>query len=78
VALGGVPRPAQLTQSQRDLAARVGPTLIGQGLWHVGLDVVGDRVVECNVFSPGGMGDAGAFARVDFIRPLVRRFLDTL
>jgi glutathione synthase len=75
VALGGSPQRATLTAAQRALVARVGPVLARQGLWHVGLDVVGDKVVECNVFSPGGLGDASAFSGVDFTGVLVDRFL---
>jgi glutathione synthase len=75
VALGGTPKPPKLTDAQRALVGRVGPVLVAQGLWHVGLDVVGDKVVECNVFSPGGLSDAGLFAGVDFATALVHRFL---
>ena len=35
------------------------------------MDLIGDRIVELNVFSPGGMGDANGFAGVDFIAPVV-------
>lgn len=75
VALGGTRRPTHLTDAQRALVAQVGPLLAEQGLWHVGLDVVGDKVVECNVFSPGGLRDASKFTGVDFTTTLVSRFL---
>ena len=75
VALGGRPTPATLTPAQRALVTQVSPILREQGLWHVGLDVVGDQIVECNVFSPGGLQDAGAFAGVDFVAEVVERFL---
>ena len=78
VALGGSPQRAALTAVHRDLVAQVGPLLVQQGLWHVGLDVVGDKVVECNVFSPGGLGDASRFEGVDFTTALVDRFLASL
>jgi len=29
--------------------------------------VIGNKIVEINVFSPGGFGDAGRFADRDFI-----------
>ena len=76
VALGGTPMAAELTDAQRALVKQVGPVLVSQGLWHVGIDVVDDKVVECNVFSPGGLRDAGEFEGVNFIDALVDRFLE--
>lgn len=76
VSLGGLPESANLSAAQRALVDRVGPVLVRLGLWHVGLDVVGDKVVECNVFSPGGLRDASRFEGVDFVSQLVDRFLD--
>jgi glutathione synthase len=78
VALGGTPTRTVLTGEQRALVRRVGPVLAAQGLWHAGLDVVGDKIVECNVFSPGGIGDASRFTGVDFARLLVSRFVESL
>lgn len=78
VALGGTPSPALLTAGQKDVARRVGAVVREQGLWHVGLDVVGEKVVECNVFSPGGLRDAGNFEGVDFITAAAVRFLEAL
>ncbi|MFT7521717.1 MAG: glutathione synthase, partial [Kiritimatiellia bacterium] len=75
VALGGRATRPELSEAQRALVKRVGPILARQGLWHVGLDVVGDKIVECNVFSAGGIGDASRFAERDFARELVSRFL---
>jgi glutathione synthase len=75
VFLGGSPARAELGEAHRALVARVGPLLRDQGLWHVGLDVVGNHVVECNVYSPGGLGDAERFAERPFTAELVQRFL---
>lgn len=36
----------------------------------MGLDLVGSRVVEVNVFAPGGFGDASSFGGVDFVEAL--------
>jgi glutathione synthase len=35
-------------------------------MFLVGLDIVGDKLMEINVFSPGGLGSAGEFTGVDF------------
>jgi len=75
VALGGIATAASADATVQALVDAVGPTLRDHGLWHVGLDIVGDRIVECNVFSPGGLGDIEAFTGCDFVHPLVQRFV---
>ena len=32
----------------------------------MGLDIVGDKLMEINVFTPGGLGSASEFTGVDF------------
>ncbi len=78
VALGGVAEPAEWSEELERTVALAGPALVEMGLWHVGLDVVGGRVVEINAYSPGGVGDAGRFAGVDFVGALARAFLDEI
>ena len=40
--------------AERTLAA-LGPRLVEDGLWCVGVDLVGERVLEINVWAPGGL-----------------------
>ena len=35
-------------------------------MFLVGLDIVGDKLMEINVFSPGGLGSAQRFEKVNF------------
>ena len=48
----GVARP--LTDRDREIAEGVGPRLAAEGLFVVGLDVIGDYLTEVNVTSPTG------------------------
>nr|WP_262915477.1 hypothetical protein [Niabella ginsengisoli] len=41
-----------------DIVDAVSHKLVKDGMFLVGLDIVGDKVMEVNVFSPGGMGHA--------------------
>lgn len=66
VALGGRPSPPDLSAAQHEVIEAVADELQGQGLFLVGLDLIGCRVVELNVHSPGGLADAGRFADRDF------------
>ncbi|MCA9526909.1 MAG: hypothetical protein KC549_11515 [Myxococcales bacterium] len=68
---GGHAEAGGLTPTMARITAAIGPRLRADGLFLVGMDLIGDRIVELNVFSPGGMGDANGFAGVDFIAPVV-------
>lgn len=52
LAAGGRGEPRPLTESDWEIARRVGPTLKVKGLIFVGLDIIGDRLTEINVTSP--------------------------
>lgn len=71
VHVGGTATRVQLDARLQEVAAACGPALRAAGIFLCGLDVIGDKVVEVNVFSPGGFQDAGRFGGVDFIVPLV-------
>ena len=66
VAVGGNPSPPELTPEQLEVVEAVAEELAGQGLFLVGLDLIGSCVVELNIHSPGGLADAGRFAERDF------------
>lgn len=48
------------------VAEAVRPKLVEDGMFMVGLDIAGDRILEVNVFSPGGLGSSERFSDVDF------------
>ena len=48
------------------IAEMVRPKLVQDGMFLVGLDIVGDKLMEINVFSPGGLGSAQKFEKVNF------------
>lgn len=52
LAAGGIGRAQPLTESDREIAAALGPALAARGLLLVGLDVIGDYLTEINVTSP--------------------------
>ena len=47
----------------------VRPKLVADGMFLVGLDIVGDKLMEVNVFSPGGLGSCQSCTSVDFAQP---------
>lgn len=52
IAAGGTGRPQAISDSDRHIAEQVAPTLMANGIWFCGLDVIGDRITEINVTSP--------------------------
>lgn len=52
IAAGGRGVGQPLSERDRYLAAKIGPTLKEKGLYFVGLDVIGDYITEINVTSP--------------------------
>ena len=63
---GGKLAQAKITNEHLRLAEIVRPKLVQDGMFLVGLDIVGDKLMEINVFSPGGLGSAQKFEKVNF------------
>ena len=63
---GGKLRKAEITEKELRIAEIVRPKLVQDGMFLVGLDIVGDKLMEINVFSPGGLGSAQKFEKVNF------------
>ncbi|NUP11592.1 MAG: glutathione synthase [Polyangiaceae bacterium] len=59
--VGGNVVPCELTPRERDLVRAIGPRLVADGLYFVGLDVIGEHLTEVNVTSPTGIQELGKF-----------------
>ena len=68
---GGKLQQAQITDVHLKVAEVVRPKLVQDGMFLVGLDIVGDKLMEINVFSPGGLGSAQRFEKVRFTQGVV-------
>jgi glutathione synthase len=69
---GGKLREAEVTDSMLRIAEVVRPKLVQDGMFLVGLDIVGDKLMEINVFSPGGLGSAQKFTKINFSRLVIK------
>jgi glutathione synthase len=63
---GGTKAAAEIDKIVLHIAEIVRPKLVQDGMFLVGLDIVGDKLMEINVFSPGGLGSAQQFEKVNF------------
>ena len=68
---GGKLAPAQVTEDALRIAEIVRPKLVQDGMFLIGLDVVGDKLMEINVFSPGGLGSIQKMTKVNFCRVVI-------
>jgi len=55
VSAGGSIAKHTLTKQEKALCKQIGPKLVNDGLYFVGIDVIGGKLVEVNVMSPGGI-----------------------
>jgi glutathione synthase len=62
LAAGGKAVDGGITDRDREIVDGVLPTLRKNGLWFVGLDVIGGNLTEVNVTSPTGMQEIDRFA----------------
>ena len=68
---GGKLAPAQVTEEALRIAEIVRPKLVQDGMFLIGLDVVGDKLMEINVFSPGGLGSIQKMTKINFCRIVI-------
>ncbi len=63
--VGGRAEPAEMTEREREICARIGPELRRRGFILVGIDVIGDVMTEINVTSPTGIREVKRFGGAD-------------
>jgi glutathione synthase len=69
---GGKSQPAEITDRMLEIVEIVSPKLIADGMFLVGLDIVEDKLIEINVFSPGGLGSCQQFTGADFAEIVIQ------
>jgi glutathione synthase len=62
---------AVVTDEMLQIAESVRPKLMRDGMFFVGLDIAGDKLMEINVFSPGGLGSVRKHTKIDFTSTIV-------
>jgi len=68
---GGKLAAAEVDDKALRIAEIVRPKLVQDGMFLIGLDIVGDKLMEINVFSPGGLGSAHKFTKINFARYVI-------
>lgn len=68
---GGSAVAIEVTDTMLRIAETVRPKLIQDGMFLVGLDIVGDKLLEINVFTPGGLNNLSQMYEVDFPQSVI-------
>lgn len=72
---GGQASPLTLNDAQIAAVECSAELLMRHGIRLAGVDIVGDKVIEFNVFSTGGLYDATRFAQIDFCAHIIRQLV---
>ena len=63
---GGTAKAARITERELRLAELIRPKLLADGMFLVGIDIIGDTILEVNVFSPGNLFTCSEMSGINF------------
>jgi glutathione synthase len=69
---GGESEKIDVNDEMLNLVEVVRPKLVADGMFLVGLDIVKDKLMEINVFTPGGFGSAQTATGADYSEVVIR------
>lgn len=68
---GGSAEKIEVTDTMLKIAETVRPKLVRDGMFLVGLDIVGEKLLEINVFTPGGLNNLSQMYETDFTQSVI-------
>lgn len=71
VSTGGKPTAADISDVELEVARKMSERLAEDGMFFVGLDIIGGKVVEINPESPGGFQSVEHFTGIDFAPAII-------
>lgn len=69
---GGTAKSIKITERQLRVAELIRPKLLEDGMFLVGIDIIGDVILEVNVFSPGNLFSCCEMSGVNFAAKVIR------
>ena len=76
LALGGTPKVTELNDRDIEICNKLRPSLEKEGLFFVGIDVIGRMLSEINVTSPTGIREIECLTSIPVADQIVQRLLD--
>ncbi len=71
VHISGTTEATTLTDAHQHIAEALRPWLVQEGMFLAGLHIADDKLIDIDVFSPGGLGVAQGFAKVNFAEAVI-------
>jgi len=68
---GGKAVAVEIGETELRVAELIRPKLMADGMFLVGIDIVGDKILEVNVFSPGNLQSCNKILGVNFATPII-------
>lgn len=68
---GGSVQKHTLSALEKRLCRSIGPKLVRDGLYFTGLDVIGGKLIEVNVLSPGGIARINSLNRANLQKKVI-------
>lgn len=68
---GGSAHKYALTENQKRVCKKIGAKLVADGLYFVGLDMIGEKILEVNVLNPGGISNINRLNKVKLEKQLI-------
>ena len=78
LALGGKPEITHLTKRDKEICTALAPSLKKEGLFFVGIDVIGGMLSEINVTSPTGIREVERLMSIPLADQVITCLLETL
>ena len=69
---GGTATPVKITERELRVAELIRPKLLEDGMFLVGIDIIGDVILEVNVFTPGNLFSCCEMAGVNFAGKVIQ------
>ena len=73
---GGTAHQLSLSAGALAAAKYAASLLYEQGIWLAGVDLIGDKIIEFNVFSTGGLFDSIEFSGIPFDELIIQKLFD--
>ena len=73
LAVGGHPEATELSERERQICAALAPALRAEGLFFVGIDVIGGMLSEINVTSPTGIREVERLMEIPLADQVIAR-----
>jgi glutathione synthase len=71
ISKGGRSVPLEIGDAERGIIEAMSEKLVADGMYFVGIDVIGDKVVEINAESPGGMQSIERLYEIDACQTVI-------